>query len=306
MTVFAQQKIKRGRNASDELGIVQSVSNIDAENFRSLGEVFVEQRLLDDRLRVRVGRMDFNTEYAATDHGGDFLNASMGFSPSVTGAPTYPLPSNGASIVVTPRPSLGVAFGAFDGTAGAPRGESGASQFLIGQLNVGWAREGERHAGRLGVGRFHHSGSFARVGNSEAREHEAEEPGAVLGTGGWYATMDQEIFRGVVGADGESSAIAAFVQLGRSDRHVDAIREHVGGGIVMSGLRTGVRRSAIGIGTTHAAWRGGSESIGEFYHHWPLLKGLTLISDVQRVRQVDVVGGRRVGNIFTLRTIVSF
>ncbi len=89
LSLYAEHKIKRGRNASELAEAIQSVSNIDADDFRAFGEVFVEQRLVQERVRLRLGRLDFNSDFAGTDHGGDFLNASMGFSPSVTAAPAF-------------------------------------------------------------------------------------------------------------------------------------------------------------------------------------------------------------------------
>jgi len=122
----------------------------------------------------------------------------------------------------------------------------------------------------------------------------------------WYVTLDQELYRASHGDTGTAPTVAAFVQMGRSDRHVDAIHEHLGGGIVLSGVVPGARRSVIGLGGTHATWQNGHESIGEVYQQWPLFGGLTLIVDLQRVHHLDVQGGRRVGNVFTMRSVLTF
>ncbi len=180
---------------------------------------------------------------------------------------------------------------------------AGRSRFLIGQLNLEWQATAESHAGRLGVGRFHHTGVFPTA--SASAPNATDDPPSAVGVNGWYATLDQNLWHGAATA-GQDRDVGVFLQVGRSDRHVHAVRDHIGGGLTLSGLVPSAVGGTIGVGATRAAWHGGSESIGEAFHMLPLFGGLTLISDVQRVYRYDVLGSRRVGNVFTLRTVVAF
>ena len=303
LTVYAQHKTKTGRNGSGEASFVQNYSNIDADNFRSLGEVFVEQRAFDDRLRVKVGRIDFNSEFAGTDNGGGFLNASMGYSPSIAAAPTFPLPSNGLNVFITPREHLTLAVGVFDGLDGAPAAPGHSSQFQIAQANQTWSLGSRALPGRVGVGYFRHTGLF--LASSDADDVEPHLPG----THGLYGTLDQTLWQGAPRSSEDGAArpsIAAFVQLGNSDRNVQAVNAHSGGGLTFSGLWARRSSDVFGLGFTNASWQGGGELISEMYYQLPVLSHLSLMGDWQAVRRSEAGANRWMGSVLSMRTIVSF
>lgn len=303
LTVYAQHKSKTGRNGSGEGSFVQNFSNIDADDFRAFGEVFVEQRVLDDRVRVKAGRLDFNTEFAGTDHGGTFLNASMGFSPSIVAAPTFPLPTEGANVFVTPRKDLTIGVGVFNGLDGAPAPVGGSSRFEIAQASQQWAVGASALAGRVAVGAWRHTGMFASVDAAEDAEPDLK------GTRGWYATVDQTLWQRAARegeAEGDRPNVAMFAQLGRADSHVRAVNGHMGGGLTFTGVVPGRSSDAIGLGVTRASWSGGREMINEVFYQLPLTSHLSFVGDVQHVNRRDLLGDRRAGLVSTLRTIVSF
>ncbi len=159
LTLFAQHKTKTGRDGSAQASLVQNVSNIDADDFRSLGEVCIDQRLAADRLRIEAGRIDFNSEFAGTDHGGALLNASMGYSPSIVAAPTFPLPTSGINLFVSSLAQTTIGVGVFNGLDGAPAALGGSSRFQIAQINQQWTLGNDR-PGRLGVGAWRHTRLF--------------------------------------------------------------------------------------------------------------------------------------------------
>lgn len=301
LTLFAQHKMKQGRNGSGEAAFIQNYSNIDADDFRALGEVYIEQRVLQDRLRIKLGRLDFNSEFAGTDNGANFLNASMGYSPSITAAPTFPLPTGAASVFLAPLAHLSIGAGVFDGMGSAPAPNGGRSLFTILQVNEQWGLLAGRLPGRVGVGAFRHSGGFP------ALVPPADNIDALLTAArGWYATVDQTLWRAAAESDDALSPnIAAFAQLGRSDHHVSPVQSHVGGGFTLAGVMPGARASVVGLGATRATMRDGNESIGELFYQLPIVGSLALVADVQRVvRRLGTAPER--GTVFTLRTMVSF
>ena len=92
---FLRLKHHLNHFGEDEAGPAQGFSNIDAPSRTTLYEAWMEQRLFSDRLRVKAGKIDANSEFAAVPTAGDFLNSSMGFSPTIVGFPSYPLPKAG-------------------------------------------------------------------------------------------------------------------------------------------------------------------------------------------------------------------
>lgn len=305
LSVYAQHKSKTGRNGSGEGAFTQNYSNIDADDFRALGEVFVEQRLFNDRIRMKVGRLDFNSEFAGTDNGGSFLNASMGFSPSIAAAPTFPLPTGGVNLFVVPNEQWSFAVGSFNGLDGAPAVEGRTSRFEIAQANRTWTIAGGE--GRLGLGAFRHTGLF--VASSASIDEMSEAEPSIAGTRGWYATLDQTLWQGAARkrGDNESAAsLAAFVQAGHSDERVQGVHAHHGGGLTLTGASSRRAEDVIGVGVTNAAWTGGGEFISELFYSAPVLPHLSLVADWQRVRRRELSSSRWMGSVVTLRTVLSF
>ncbi len=302
MKVFGQHKSKTGRNGSAEGSFTQNFSNIDADDFRALGEVWVEQRLFSDRLRVKAGRVDFNSEFAGTDNGGGFLNASMGYSPSIAAAPTFPLPTSGLNVFVAPRENLTIGVGVFDGRDGAPAAEGSSSRFQIAQVKQAWTVGAAALSGRVGIGAWRHTGMFTSQDAEEGAEPD------VKGTGGWYATLDQNLWQGAPrGSEGASPArIAAFAQIGRSNRQVQIVQAHTGAGVTFAGMLAKRPGDVLGLGVTKAGRRDGGETIEEMYYQLPVTSHFSFVADVQHVDSRDLVGDRRRGMVSTLRSIINF
>lgn len=299
---YAQHKTRTGRNGSDEASFVQNYSNIDAADFNSFGEVFVEQKLFSDKLRVKVGRLDFNAEFAATDHSGSFLNASMGYSPAITAAPTFPLPVAAVNVFVNARDNLTLSVGIFDGSPSAPSSTANGSRFQIAQANQSWSLGSQQLAGRFGVGAWRHTGLFLAADDADDTEPH------VQGTRGWYSTFDQTLWQGAAHKEGDDAkpVIAAYVQVGRALPDVQAVHEHEGAGLTFSGLFARRASDLFGLGVTHAAWAGGHETIGEIYYQLPIISHLSVVADYQSVRRQDSAFDMRSGSVFTMRTILTF
>lgn len=90
----------------------QGLSSLDAETFAGPGEVWLQWvgDLAGAGLRVKVGRVDANTEFAATASAAAFANPSFGLAPTLALLPSYPDPAPSANVAVKARsdgPELG-------------------------------------------------------------------------------------------------------------------------------------------------------------------------------------------------------
>ena len=91
-TFFVDAYQIHGRGPSGNLvGNEQIVSNIEATKDTKLYQLWIEQKLLDGRLTVRVGQEGANDQMMITQYGALFLNSSFGFP----GLPAADLPSGG-------------------------------------------------------------------------------------------------------------------------------------------------------------------------------------------------------------------
>jgi hypothetical protein len=101
-TVFVQYFGNAGSNGSEALQAYQSFSNIDADRFRRIGEFWYEQWLPGRRVRLKVGRVDANSEFARVENGSEFINAAMGYSPTISALPPIPRPPGAPTCSSTP------------------------------------------------------------------------------------------------------------------------------------------------------------------------------------------------------------
>lgn len=105
-----------GRDGSRLSGDLQVFSNIDADGRSQLAELWYEHVFEDIPLRIRVGKVDANTQFAFVEHGIEFLQSSMGFSPTVFVLPTYPDPSPGINMFYGETEGFYAGIGIYDGS----------------------------------------------------------------------------------------------------------------------------------------------------------------------------------------------
>jgi len=287
-TAFGQLLWRPGPNASARLGDTQGFSNIDAEPLLAAGEIWYEQRLLKERLRVKAGRVDANTEFATVPAAADFLSSSMGYSPTIP-MPSYPTPA--ASVSVCAQAAEHVEFGAgvFNGSPGRGSATHWASRFAVTEVKGTWSprngRDGRVTAGIWRVDRHAHE--------------EGEHTGA-----GTFFTATQTL------AAASTRTAAAFLQIGRSDR-ASGIDRHIGGGLTVSGLAARRRDDVTGMGVTwirlgDASGHGGeTERVVELFYKVMPVRSLAIIPNLQQIGQSDASGTLsaqgRSRLVFTLR-----
>ncbi len=300
-TVHAQHFWLAGRDGSRDARIVQSVSNIEGTGFHSVGELWLEQRLLADRVRLKVGRLDFNHEFAVVEHGSAFLNGSMGFSPSIAAGPSFPITTPGVNVFVTPVAKTTIRLGAYDGQSGAPAGGGRRSRFFIAELGRQWG-EGTDRPGRISAGGWRHTGRFAVRASRAAARPDSQ------GTHGWHATLDQRLWQRARRSLGrQPSTVAAFLQIGAADRRVRTVHRHLGGGLTLLAPSARRHRDLIGVGVTLADWQGGFEHIAESFYSLAVGDHVAFIFDVQGVTRRESRGDRvSRGVVASLRSAIGF
>ncbi|MEM1108632.1 MAG: carbohydrate porin [Planctomycetota bacterium] len=235
-TVYADFVTQNGRDGSEEVGDFQAFSNLDTDDFTTIYEAWYEQELLDGRVRIKLGKMDANNEFAFVENGGEFINSSPGFSPTILAFPSYPDSAIGANVFVyedlDDRSAFYFGIGIFDGALqeGFATGQRGFSTvfgepsdfFLIGEAGV--EHENALGPGRIGVGVWHHSGTFDRF-----------DAGTESGTTGGYVVVDQTLFRANPEDPEDERGIGLFAQYGWADDAVSEVDHHAGLGVQWTG-----------------------------------------------------------------------
>lgn len=246
-------------------GDFQGWSNIEtAENDDQIGELWFQQRLLDDRLRIKIGKVDANTEFAYVESASEFLNSSAGFSPTIAFLPTYPDPATGVLGFVEPCSWLYVGAGLFDGAAGdgvrtGPSGpgtffgdDRSSDWFVIGEAGVKWRSlpTSERggpwwQRGRAAIGCWAQTGTLERFDGSSGS-----------GTRGMYLLAEQQVWAAEPASNGEfgegapsgsDRGVWMFMQFGRADERISEAGTHVGLGLTLNGTLPGRGSDVAGV-----------------------------------------------------------
>lgn len=287
-TLFVYAQHGHGDGLSDEyLGDLQTVSNIDADDFTQVSEVWYEQVLADGALRIKLGKQDSNSDFIAVDHGVDFLNSSFALIPTVP-APTFPDPALGLAAIVEIVEGVSIGGGIYDGDANG--GTSGLSSAFDGRGGTFSLLEGELRPGREraspGTYRFgvwHHSAETERVGLPASAGARFEG-----GNRGAYVAIDQPLYRESGAAE---EGLGLFLQLGIAPEDRNELARYFGGGLIYTGLFEERNEDVLGLGIARAELsdritdREGrtSETVFELFYKARVLPWLTVQTDLQFV-----------------------
>ena len=285
-SLYVQFLARHGRDGTDLVGDIQATSNIDAETFHRVGEAWVQQTFAAGRVRLKVGRVDANTEFDGLPEAGAFLNASAGFSPTILFLPTYPSPVLSANIFVNALSWLTVGAGVYDDDFGTGwnSGDGQRAVFGIGETRAVWG------AGSVGVGLWRKAGTVDHRDGTSGR-----------GTMGWFAHGAQRLWSGNPSAGESGPDVTLVAQYGAADERVSDICRHLSVGLVATGVLGAGAEHAAGVRYSRAALSrfglepyAGDETDWEVFVRLPATPFLTLTPDLQYV--VRPSGGSIVGN----------
>jgi carbohydrate-selective porin OprB len=246
----------------------QLYSNIDGPSRTTFYEFWLQQSLFDGKLRIKAGKLDANSEFAVVQTASDFLNSSMGFSPTMVGFPAYPDPNLAVAFFLQPHRRFGINLGILR------THDLGAMTIAEPQLN--WSSEERELRGHASFGywRLDRTPMAGDLGGTSAA--------------GVYAIVEQGIWRGAPLHQAERS-LSAHLELGVANSKANIVTHHVGGGFVMQAILASRPKDSMGIAATLARFAtapvsGESnppELALEIYYKIVLTRNLALIPDSQ-------------------------
>lgn len=235
-----------GRDPSRAIGDFQGLSNIEGSSVQQIAETWVETWLSD--VRVKVGKVDFNSEFGFVESSGEFVNSTAAVSPSIIAYPTYPNPAMSVNVFYTPSETFYVGAAIYDGSNadGVNTGSRGPSTFfssdrsnsyfLCGEVGYAWPGGGSWGSGRAALGAFHHTATFARF-----------DGGTDDGTSGLWLSVEQRLWRENP-TEEDDQGVAAFVTLGFADAHVSPCGSSYAFGVEWRGAVPGRDFDVLGFG----------------------------------------------------------
>jgi porin len=240
------------RNPSTDLvGDLQFFDNNNAAPYLQIYELWYQQSFFDDVLRIKIGKVDANTEFCVIDNGKSFLSSSAQVTPTISVIPTQPDPAPSFNLFLSPKGGFFTSFGVYYSNQSDQFGDiiddpatvqlSPYGAFLIGETGYRWdSSPALNYAGNVKVGAWGHTGTFRRFDGSEQD-----------GTGGAYAMFNQTLYQ-PPGESPDGRGVRMFLIYGGTETHIAPIDEHVGGGVSLTGLTQSRSHDIIGLGAEYA------------------------------------------------------
>jgi len=294
-TGFFRVKNHIGENGSDYVGDAQGFSNIDDVSRTRLYELWYEQRLAEGRFRFKGGKIDANSEFAVVRVASDFLNSSMGYSPTILALPTYPEPKPGVNAFVVPWQHYQAGTGWFRVAEGL--------DMLIVEGGRDWRIVHAGLDGRLSLGAWRLTGSIPCFDGDE-----------LSGTQGLYLVGEQSVWSHSRSDPAGEQRVSVFAQYGRANGDVSRFTRHIGAGLVVNGLLDSRSHDAFGIAITtvrftsvpEAGYQYHSEVATEAYYKVPLGRYFSLVPDIQFIHHPGGLLVQKDALVFTPRVNLSF
>lgn len=292
-TAFASLYQRWGGHGGDYVGDAQGFSNIDARPGTGLYEAWFEQRLWSDRLRIKAGKVDANTQFAYAEHASDFLNSSMGFSPTILYFPTYPQPRPSVNIFVRPVDGYSLEVGVYD------IAHSGVMPIV--EAGRRWQLGEGELPGRLAAGFWRQSETVPCL--------DGDSVGVAQG---FYLVAEQSLW-GESRTAG-SDPVSVFLQYGHANGDVSSFTQHLGGGLVVSHPIARRAHDSLGLGATWvrfsaepaAGFQQSGELAIETFYKIRVARPLSLSPDVQFVHHPGGLRCQHDSVVFTPRLTLTF
>ncbi len=228
-------------------GDFQVLSNIDADDFLQISELWYRHGFFYDQLWIKVGKQEANEDFAAVEYGGEFINSSAGFSPTIPLA-TFPDQDWGVVVGLLPWDWLSVNAGAYQGRADGGRSVCQTVDSLYGPMII---VEPAVHysvleqLGHVRVGGWFNGDSVDRLdaGNPD--------PGTLPESYGWYLTWDQELWHEHPEEADDEQGLGMFAQYGYTPEDRSEAEHYIGGGLRWLGPVPARDADVLGAGVFH-------------------------------------------------------
>lgn len=222
------------------VGDWQGFDNMQARNLTQLAQLWFEQKLFNQKLAIKLGKIDAYTIFNYCPYAQFLLNNSFTQIPTIIAFPTYPDPSTGVIIEFHPFKWLSLRTSIFDGSQalGVNTGSMGPRGFfvnlgqhanLMNEIQIRWATLQDNYKGFVGLGFW---GLTATLPNFKG--------GTVHGTTGSYLYLNQSLWKEDFFSKKRDREhlreLGAFFQWGVCGKEVYEVKEYFGYGATFHNL----------------------------------------------------------------------
>jgi porin len=278
-------QFEHGQSANQQLtGDAQNFSFATIGDGRSqIGQLWYQQKFLEDTLRLRAGKLEGNADFDALDNDQDFMNNSFQTNPTLGLLPSYPDTAMGIQLFYEPPSGYYAGIGMFDGSGarGTHTGEYGPKHFFDRPNDLFYIAEtGLRYKFPIGIRKW--PGRVAIAAWYDANDFDRlDGNGRTVGTFGAYLLFDQLLWRpykqrpipaGPPGANQNEKpeeetypgGIAFSASLGWADPLVNRIDGNALAALTWTGMVPDRSIDELGLGATYAHFSNGAGTRDDF------------------------------------------
>jgi porin len=236
-----------GDNPTDKLvGDFQVFDKHNAAPFFQALELWYQQELFNNKLRIKVGKIDANSEFSVIDNGLPFINSSTQVTPTFFVFPTFPDPVPSVNIFFNPDKLFFTDFAIDDANRsdhflnfyGDPTSVQPSlhGELVISESGLNWDKIPLlKKDGNLKIGFWGHTGTFTKFDGSSQD-----------GAKGAYAIFDQTLYRPSPDED-KSPDLGMFLEYAITEKNISPVYQHFGAGLLLKGFLEKRREDATGF-----------------------------------------------------------
>ncbi|MCX8043636.1 MAG: carbohydrate porin [Desulfobacterota bacterium] len=285
-TLFASFEIARGHSPTERsVGDWQWLSNIDGENINQISELWYRHGFFDDRLWIKLGKMEGNYDFSSIEYGLEFIHSSAGYVLTIPMV-TYPDQDWGAVIGTRPLDWFSMNFGVYQGDINGSRSLGHTIGNLRGPMVIGEPTFHYTVAGKpgsLGIGGWWNGRRFEAYHEQRYR-HRFHGKSA-----GWYVTLEQTLWRENPQTEGCEQGIGLFAQYGWAPKDRSEVEDALSIGLQWTGALPGRDEDALGLGaftvwfSDKAGFDERYETAFEFFYKAQVFGWLAVKPDMQYI-----------------------
>jgi len=270
------------------VGDLQVFDKNTADPFLQMFEIWYQQEIFNNTLRIKVGKVDANAEFSVIDNGLDFMTSSAHVTPTLFVFPTFPDPMPSINLFLTPGRLFYASVAVYDANqnnhfldfSGKPGSVQPTlkGQLMMAETGLTWSNlSAPGKDGNLRLGFWAHNGMFNRLDGSQ--QH---------GTGGLYLVFNQTLWKPGTDKD-EKRGLRMFLEYAHSDARVSTIYQHFGGGFEWTGIAKSRPGDALGVCTQYAQLSQGNnllwnyEMAIETFYKIRFISWMHVVPDVQYI-----------------------
>lgn len=288
-TFYTDLEDHAGENPTARLvGDWQVFDKHNSSPFFQVMEIWYQQILFNQKLRIKVGKIDANAEFSVIDNGLDFINSSTQVTPTFFVFPTFPDPVPAINIFFTPKKFFYTNFALDDANQNAKfldfYGDPVSVQptkngaLFLSESGFVWDHDPLlRKDGNLKLGLWRHNGTFPKFDGTF--QHGAD---------GFYVIFDQTLWEPAKNESG-NRGFRMYLEYTITDSTVSPVYEHIGGGVTWAGLSANRSSDATGISAHYALLSPGLASTEKFefnlegFYQYQISPWLNIEPDVQYI-----------------------